>query len=78
MPQLSRLNALDADMALAVMSEEKKPEQYDLTISGEKLRKRGEDNRPLQGGLSETCDMISCPVPVPSPERREERRVMVL
>ena len=39
MRQLSRLNALDADMILAVMSEEKKPEQYNLTISGEKLRK---------------------------------------
>ena len=39
MRQLSKLGALDADMILAVMSEEKKPEKYDLTISGEKLRK---------------------------------------
>ena len=39
MRQLSKLGALDADMILTVMSEEKKPEKYDLTISGEKLRK---------------------------------------
>ena len=39
MRQLSKLGALDADMILTVMSQEKKPEQYDLTISGEKLRK---------------------------------------
>jgi ParB family chromosome partitioning protein len=39
MRQLSKLGALDADMILTVMSEEKKPQQYDLTISGEKLRK---------------------------------------
>ena len=37
--QLSKLGALDADMILTVMSEEKKSEKYDLTISGEKLRK---------------------------------------
>ena len=39
MRQLSKLGALDADMILTVMSEDKKPEKYDLTISGEKLRK---------------------------------------
>ena len=39
MRQLSRLGGLNEDTMLAVMTEEKKPQQYDITISGEKLHK---------------------------------------
>ena len=39
MRQLSRMGGLNEDTMLAVMTEEKKPQQYDLTISGDKLRK---------------------------------------
>ena len=39
MRQLSRWGALDKTSILAIMMEEKKTKQYDLTISGEKLRK---------------------------------------
>ena len=39
MRQLSKLKALDEDTMLAVMTETKKAERYDLKISGDKLRK---------------------------------------
>ena len=39
MRQLSKMGALDEDTMLAVMSEVKKPEKYDITISGETLQK---------------------------------------
>ena len=39
MRQLSKMGALDEDTMLAVMSEVKKPEKYDITISGDKLQK---------------------------------------
>ena len=39
MRQLSRWGGLNEDTMLAIMTEEKKPRQYDLTISGDKLGK---------------------------------------
>ena len=39
MRKLSKMGALDEDTMLAVMTEDKKPEKYNITISGEKLRK---------------------------------------
>jgi len=39
MKKLSQSGGLNEDAMLSIMSEEKKPEKYDLTISGDKLRK---------------------------------------
>lgn len=39
MKKLSQSGKLNEDTMLGIMSEEKKPEKYDLTISGDKLRK---------------------------------------
>ena len=39
MKKKSRAGELNEDTVLSIMSEEKKPEKYDLTISGDKLRK---------------------------------------
>jgi len=39
MKKLSQSGGLNEDTMLSIMSEEKKPEKYDLTISGDKLRK---------------------------------------
>ncbi len=39
MKKLSQSGNLNEDTMLSIMSEEKKPEKYDLTISGDKLRK---------------------------------------
>ena len=39
MKKKSQAGELNEDAVLSIMSEEKKPEKYDLTISGDKLRK---------------------------------------
>ena len=39
MKKKSQAGELNEDTVLSIMSEEKKPEKYDLTISGDKLRK---------------------------------------
>ena len=39
MKKLSQEGKLNEDSMLSIMMEDKKPEKYDLTISGDKLRK---------------------------------------
>ena len=39
MKKKSQAGELNEDTVLSIMSEEKKPEKYDLTISGDTLRK---------------------------------------